>query len=385
MSTNKNNRDQEEIILRYLNDELNAREMSELESKLQDDSAFRELFNEYRSVWFHSDTGNNVKQDVVERAFNRFQTNIQLKSPTRRLLNLNPFIRVTLKIAAAIFFGILLITSFLYGYQKINEAKTPVSITEAIVPMGSISKMVLSDGTQITLNAGSKIKFNSGFGKKNRDIFLSGEAFFKVKRFEKLPFIVHAENMEIKALGTEFNVTAYPDENKVEALLIEGKISVQAIIKDERSSVILEPNQRIIYQKDGENLVLEKNKKHKPNELNSSSSQSGKKQRITEIEKSFNPEALVSWKEDNWLINNEKLKDLAIKLERKYDVKIIFTEEALMNFRFSGTLRNETLEQVLEVIKLTSPVLYEVNGKSVTFSEDQEKKKRYETIYNLNN
>jgi transmembrane sensor len=381
---NNINKKDEELIFRFLNDELGAAEIAELETRLNKDSTFRENFNEYRTIWFHPDFENKNEPSLYEEAYHRFQSKIHSVSHIRRIIT-NPFVNIPLRITAAILIGVMLITSLLYSYEKLMQKNTALAITETIVPMGSLSEMILSDGSLITLNAGSRVRFDSEFGRKNRNIYLTGEAYFKVKPFTKLPFVVHAGNIEIKALGTEFNVSAYPEDNRVEALLLEGKIAVHTNIKGKQSSVILEPNQRIVYQKDKNNLVLEKNPKDKTAVPDQNTIRPEKNEVIIKVEQTFNPQALVSWKEENWIINNERLDALAVKLERKYDVQITFTDKSLLNFRFSGTLKNETLEQVLEVIKLTSPVLYEIKGKSVTFSEDREKKKRYEKIYNLNN
>jgi len=214
---------------------------------------------------------------------------------------------------------------------------------------------VLPDGSTVWLNAGSRIKYRNDFNKNNREIQLSGEGYFKVTRNADLPFRVIAGDLSIMAIGTEFNVKSYDDEDIIETTLVEGKIAIHQDQK-QKKSIYLEPHQKAIYMKYDKNLTvtdmrLVVENKHEELKL---------KKGIIYIAEKIDPEPTVAWKENRLIIKGEELNSLAIKLERKYDVKFVFGSESLKQFRFTGTLENETLTQVLDVIKLSAPIEYKL-------------------------
>ena len=106
------------------------------------------------------------------------------------------------------------------------------------MPKRSLAKVILSDGSVVTINAGSRLEYPPEFGKKSRNVYLTGEAYFEVAHAKGKSFIVHTKELEIEALGTEFNVRAYPDDKIVEALLVKGKIAVNSKISENETPVI---------------------------------------------------------------------------------------------------------------------------------------------------
>jgi hypothetical protein len=99
-----------------------------------------------------------------------------------------------------------------------------------------------------------------------------------------------------------------------------------------------------------------------------------------EIEKEVQPEPIISWKEKRWVINNEKLGNLAVKLERRYDVNFIFDNELLKEYSFGGTLEDETLEQIMEAISFSSPIKYVIEGKTVYIMADGQKIEKFKNL-----
>jgi transmembrane sensor len=241
-----------------------------------------------------------------------------------------------------------------------------ITYTEIKAPFGARTEIVLPDGSTVWLNAGSKIKYMSVFNKDNREIQLSGEGYFKVTKNADLPFDVKTGDLSIQALGTEFNVKSYDDEDIIETTLVEGKIAIYQDRK-QKGSVYLEPHQQALYVKFNKNLTvrdLEAVKEAKPDVLTF-------RKGIMYIAEKIDPVPIVAWKDNRLILKGEELSDLVIKLERKYDVKFVFASEKLKQFRFTGTLENETLTQVLDVIKLSSPIAYTLQGKTVLFFENK--------------
>jgi len=249
-----------------------------------------------------------------------------------------------------------------------------ITYNEITAPYGARSEISLPDGSSVWLNAGSKIRYMSVFNKINRDIFLEGEAYFKVAKNQQLPFNVRTGNLNIEAVGTEFNVKSYLEENTIETTLVEGKIIIRQNRERSKSGLIsLEPHQKAVYFKVEDNIRVDDLKAarvSKPELLK-------KKPGIIYVDDKIDPEPIIAWKENRLILKGEELNSLLVKLERKYDVQFIFESEVLKQFRFTGTLENETLTQVLDVIKLSAPIEYELEGKVVKITENKQMMEKF--------
>mgnify|MGYP003574962163 CR=1 FL=1 len=205
---------------------------------------------------------------------------------------------------------------------------------------------VLDDGTRIWLNKKSTISYNQDFGKESREITLDGEAYFDVAKNTAIPLIIHASGIDIEVKGTAFNVNAYQENDGVAVALVRGAIAVTDR-KNTKNNVLLKPNDKLVF-------------------LTKST-----------VESAFNvtsllPELILkeaSWTADTLVFNKEKLVDLALKLEKKYDLKIEIRSEKLKEKRFSGTFTNETIHQALEALKLSYPLTYTITNRLVTIKD----------------
>jgi ferric-dicitrate binding protein FerR (iron transport regulator) len=279
-----------------------------------------------------------------------------------------------LKIAAVVVPAFLLggILSHFISVESPKPEKT--TSTEIRSPFGARSEVLLPDGSTVWLNAGSKIKYSNDFNKDSREVELSGEGYFKVARNADLPFRVKAGDLSIQAIGTEFNVKSYDDEDIIETTLVEGKIAIQQEQK-QKESVYLEPHQKAIYVKYNKNLTVKDMKAVRENKHEELKLKKG----IIYIAEKIDPEPIVAWKDNRLIIKGEELNNLTTKLERKYDVKFIFGTESLKQLRFTGTLENETLTQVLDVIKLSAPLEYKLQGKTVIIYENKRMTEKFNT------
>lgn len=273
-----------------------------------------------------------------------------------------------MKIAAVMIPVFLSGTIMSYIFLNNKPVHEVISFTEIKAPYGARSEVLLPDGSSVWLNAGSKIRYMNVFNKENRDIYLEGEGYFKVAKNKALPFNVKAGDLDIVALGTEFNVKSYADEGTIETTLVEGKISIrQNIRKAIQDPVYLEPDQKAVYFKANNELSVKDLKAIKVNpEIKKI--ETG----IIYVDEEIDPVPVIAWKENRLILKGEELSSLLVKLERKYDVQFIFETDDLKQFRFSGTLENETLTQVLDVIKLSAPIEYELKGKSVRIRENKQ-------------
>jgi transmembrane sensor len=255
------------------------------------------------------------------------------------------------------------------------HASKQVSVFQIKAPYGSRSELTLPDGSTVWLNAGSNIQYDDGFNKQNRNLYLEGEGYFKVAKNKHLPFIVKTTAIHIKAIGTEFNVKAYANDNTIETTLIEGKITLENENKPggKRKEIYLEPYQKAVYVKNSKKMDITSLKKLTASQdLKPVSTESD-----MFISKKIDPLPDIAWKENKLIFKRAELENMAVTLERKYNIAIYFESEEVKKFRFTGTLEDETLQQVLDVIKLTAPIDYSLKGKEVTIHENAAAQKEF--------
>jgi ferric-dicitrate binding protein FerR (iron transport regulator) len=253
-----------------------------------------------------------------------------------------------MKVAAA---AAVVVTISTVGYFYYRPTQKVQPWTEIDVSEGTTRKLVLADGTNIWINAGSHFRYNGDFGKTSRTVYLDGEAYFDIaKSKDNIPFLIKTKNFTIRDIGTIFNIKAYSDE-PLEATVIEGKISVEGKLSThdiENSKVFLEKKQ-----------VLKIN-----------SQPEGIKERIKVSTIDSSQVQLYNGWKDNFLVFDEiSLKELAKIIERRYDVEMVIGDKKLEEFTYTGSFRNvESIVKVMEIIKATTPVSYQVNGRVVTIS-----------------
>lgn len=270
--------------------------------------------------------------------------------------------------AAAVLAGVFLIGRISSMSQADDSILNQSSFTEVTSPYGSKSEIKLPDGTSVILNAGSTLKYKNDFNQKNRNIDLYGEAYFKVAKNPEIPLVVSAGSINVIALGTEFNIKAYPEESTIETTLIEGKVEIansNPVKKVEDEFIDLIPNQKAIFYKGEEEFKIES--------ANKKTIQPEPVKPFLEnilISPKADVEKTVAWTEGRLIFRGESLEDLCIDLQRKYDVNFVFIEEELKKSRFTGVLLDETLEQVLNYIKLSAPIDYSLEGKTVYLFAD---------------
>lgn len=265
---------------------------------------------------------------------------------SERFLSRRKLLQVFQRCAALLFIPLLVGLSYLY-YTKdshvgslshtLNCTKT---YKEYFSPAGARLKVLLPDSTEVWLNGSSSLKIADSFGVTDRNVELIGEGNFHVKHSDRLNFIVSAGNMKVKATGTVFNITAYPDSPNVETVLISGKVEVKTSGTKEKSALELSPNQCAISSK-GSDVVQVSN---------------------------VNTLSYEAWPKGRLVFDNKSLKDVAAILERWYNVKITLKDAELAEQRFTANLEECSIEQLLKYISYSSPITYSMNKNKVTIS-----------------
>jgi len=267
----------------------------------------------------------------------------QYKNLTRTLNNVilntsSNLIRNILKVAAIAIFVLSTSISFYYLLSD-NFFREKLASSETVVPLGSQAKIILPDGTIAWLNSGSTLKYSNFYGKKNREVLLNGEGYFEVTKDKSKPFFVHTNNIQVKVLGTVFNVRSYMNDRTVEVNLLEGKVDVSMLDNNSSKKLILIPNEKMIYNKNTKTMYSCK----------------------ADAAKS------AQWTIGKLCFVNSSLKDISKDLERKYNVKIILESDRVKNEIFSGSLDlNQPLKFILDYLDVDKKLTKTYNGQTVS-------------------
>ncbi|MCF8379849.1 MAG: FecR domain-containing protein [Bacteroidales bacterium] len=281
--------------------------------------------------------GNNISpylknqyHSILNRLINREEKQtIELNSESKLRKIYLSFARI----AAILIFPILIFSVYQLK-QSINFSQQKSTFTELTVPSGSRLKTELPDGSVVWLNGGSSIKYPLAFSNKSRSVEFSGEGFFEIARNEKSPFIVNTDQISVRVLGTKFNLSSYPNDNKISTALVEGKVEILRRFKTGRNNPVnLIPKQ--IYSLDRSTL------KYK-------------------VEKEENMDKYVAWVEGRLIFDDDPMLDVLSKIEKWYNVNISYPKADLEGLNFTATFETETLDQVLDLISLAIPVEYTV-------------------------
>jgi transmembrane sensor len=355
------------IIINYLSGCSTDADNRKLQEWLDTSPRHRRIFDEYQDIWQSSLKYQGTVRYNQETAWPGIEKQLYTKPSVFTKKN---FIssRTFLKIAVSILFIGFISTSILFFSKKTADEKKLSTFSEYYVPLGSRSRIILPDGSTVWLNAGSKLRYNPDFNVKTRTVYLSGEGYFDVSKDKNKPFEISTRQALVKVLGTAFNVKAYPDENYVETTVERGKVQVFDQNRNEKqnltSAFTLYPKQKLKI-----NWHQPDKKTHQGANPNNKPDMVSTVMNHHELEENVNTQLYTSWKDERWIIKSETLQDLAVKIERRYNVTMTFKEKELKHYIFSGILTDETLEQVLEVIKLTAPIQYEVNQRNVVLTK----------------
>lgn len=225
------------------------------------------------------------------------------------------------------------------NYTNINSSEK-LAYNELIVPYGKIFDLVLSDGTKIKLNVGSSIKYPVQFIKgKERKVFLVGEAYFDVTKDTEHPFIVNANDINVRVLGTQFNISSYPEDEQVNTVLVEGAIGLYS--KGEKynteTAIFLKPGFEAVWNKKDRNISINK----------------------------ADISVHTAWIDGKLIFKDLPFKIIRKKLERKYNISIINNNLLLDENTFNAVFDIETIEEVMEVLDRNFGIKYEIKNNQI--------------------
>jgi transmembrane sensor len=269
---------------------------------------------------------------------------------------------VTLIAAAVVVTAIVLIYPLLNTDNKAAREKGS-QLNEISIRPGSRTKIQLPDGSQVWINSGSKLTYEGTFSGTNREVHLDGEAYFDVVKDAAHPFIVHTSGIDIKVLGTAFNVKAYKVEPTIEATLIHGSIEVLNKNQPDAPRIMLKPHEKLVYNK-----VLAGDVKELPATATTVKQEPDASSiTIRPLAKSITDSAIAetAWVYNKLIFEDERFDELVLRMERWYDLKINIENDKLKNFRISGSFVNETVEEALKELQLLVPFNFSISKNEI--------------------
>lgn len=343
-----------QLIASYLADECTDHERKKVDEWISQSQEHKEQFQEFRHIWQLSGdavTPKRMKCDL-DQEWNRLGRQISKENTSSNKNNTEEkrywsfrsssihsgtqqFIRVAAVVLVAGLFGIL-------SYQSWNqpkEKKKPV-LRQISTDNGQRANLTLSDGTEVMLNADSKLELPTQFAADVREVYLDGQAYFEVSKNKEKPFIVYSKESVVRVLGTSFSVRSYPEDKEVQVVVEEGRVSF-----GKENGV------------DDQKAILNRNEIGTFN-LSTSAVATRTVQDI---------DLYMSWREGYLKFEQTKLSDVAKALERRYDVKVLFEDPSLKDHLLTAYLKSRSLRNVLDVITTSLEIEYHLNDNKVTF------------------
>jgi transmembrane sensor len=336
------------LISGYFFGSLTESEHQELKNHLEANSTDLKIFEDYRLLWEESGKKVALKPIDVESAL--------IKTKLRLFFRKTSLLQFMQRAAAVFILAGLLSTAYIY-YRDSGSSSEQIQHTAIVQEISTIfgtrSKFQLPDGTTVYLNSGSKLLFPLEFKGNSRKVELVGEAFFEVTTNPDKPFIVKTSAINVKALGTAFNIQAYSASKEISTTLVRGKV----VLERESAGIAkqfaeLKPSERAVYNTDA---------------------------KAVNISDEEDLDKFIGWKDGKLVFFNDPIEKVSEKIGNWYNVTIKINKNELKRFRFTATFTDEPIEQVLDLLSKSSPISYRI--KKATRLADNSYSKR-EVIIN---
>lgn len=321
----------ERIIAKSFKGELDSKEQIFLDQWISLSQENKKKFGIYEKLWKRS--GELLLSNTIDVEASLLKTKKRI--PDFRFKRRTSFGNLRVAAALILAMGLGFLFNYLLGANDLIDGTSGTVYQEVRASYGTRTKLLLADGTNVWLNSGSTLKFPIDFDNaEERVVELNGEGYFDVTKNESKPFIVNTSGLDVKVYGTSFNVSAYEEYDSMEVALVEGKVSlVQGAKGSRKEYMVLNPND-----------VVECNISEK------------RLSRISDSKMS----KYTAWKEGKIVFYGDPIDKVVSRLEKWYNVDIEISDKALENYRFTATFNDESLEQVLKLLSLSSPMEYKI-------------------------
>jgi len=330
-----------ERIERYFRGEYTDSDQYYLEKLFLDAGCEKELKHFLSRQYYEILSDDDQERRDLDNILYRLNYDISTKQAEKKAGAFSKFRTWSLRIAAML----ILPLSVFWGIKGYNNHSTAKETwVEIKAPAWTRAQFSLPDGTTGWLNSNSSVRYNGTFN-SDRQVTLTGEAFFDVFKDEKRPFRVSTDEVVVRALGTRFNVASYENEKNVEVVLEEGKIEISG--REIPKPHLMDPNELIVFDRASKNITSE----------------------------TVQPQKYISWTEGKLVFRNDPVDVVARRLERWYNVEIDVKGCVNGDLRLRATFVDESLEEVLYFLKRSLPINYRIENGDIQDDEILPKKK----------
>jgi transmembrane sensor len=318
------------LIIKFFAGEISDNEMILLKTWLEESPENRRIFNEENELWQEASVQTKIENFKTDTGWINISSRLGLGKSNGKsyiIMNKNNF---RILIAAASVACLLAIGGFsLWIAGKTSIQQIASSSTVVATHEGEKVHILLADSTQVILNSGSTLQYDGQYNIKDRNVKFTGEAFFDVSTNPEKPFVVELDHLKISATGTRFNIFSFGNEDRVETTLEEGAITV-SIKGKEPINVI--SGQQVVYFVKSEKVLV----------------------RDVPID------TYTSWKENKLRFDDTPFEEVLRRIGRKYNVVFEITNRDLLNLKYTATFIDESIEEVMQMLKDVSPINYKI-------------------------
>lgn len=302
-------------ILKLIMNDLNRSEKEETLRLIEADTEKKELYKQAKYGWALISTSKIMPKIQQQESYSRLRNKLSIQKRSISIYSVLKYAAIILVFIASSF--------FMHHMGKNSQMQSQTLLnTQIVSEHGQISKVILPDSTIVWLNSGSTLRYNNKFSVDNRDLQLEGQAYLQVKKNKKIPLIIGCNKLNIKVLGTKFDVSAYPDDKKISVILEQGSIQLLHT-QDEKFSYQMKPGEKAVYDLTSQDI------------------------NITETK----PSEYSEWKEGILIFNDTEMTEVLKTLERKYDIEIQVQNPAVYKSVFNARFKNESLEKIIEFME----------------------------------
>ncbi|HAZ00666.1 MAG: hypothetical protein A2W90_14415 [Bacteroidetes bacterium GWF2_42_66] len=300
--------------------------------RIEEEPETKNFFRKAKIAWAFMSSTRKAPDELVDKSFRELQNRISLKPKSLTIYSL-------LKYAAILILVVGISSAMFYLGKESNPVPVDVmKYTSVVADYGQISKVILPDSSVVWLNSGTTLTYNSNFSFSNRDLTLNGQAFLEVRKNKEIPLIVSSGDLKVKVHGTRFDVSAYPEEKKIDVVLESGSVELLHA-KNTDFSYTLKPGEMAEYNLESKSLAI---------------NETGLKN-------------YTRWKDGVLIFKDASMAEVIKKLERKFNVEIVTDNPGVYKSVFNANFKNESLTEILDYIHFSCPISYRI------LQEDQSK------------
>jgi len=296
----------------------------------------RRLYSEQKRLWNLFEIHQKIQKIDERKAYHKISNQIF----SRKKINGLGWIQ---RVAAILLLPVIAMSAFYFYSEKVNHNQFTTVYNTVETPLGMRSSLTLPDGTKVWLNAGSSISYPVLFANNYRTVSLIGEAYFEVKKDKHWPFVVSTKNMNVLVTGTTFNCNAYPENDQVQTVLVEGEVTI--VNQSSTELATMYPGELATFSNSNQQITKTK----------------------TDLQK------YIAWKSGKLMFRDDKMNKVVEKLERWYNVEFEIEDPEIANYVYTATFIGESLDQVLKMLTLSAPIRYTISERNKQADQTFEK------------